>query len=70
VKRCCLTALRQCSGGRFFLLSRSRAFGKARARAAEKTQENKLPKYRGWGMAIRNAISKDFLPPSKPLDST
>ena len=52
------------------MLSRSRAFGKARARAAEKTQENKLPKFRGWGMAIRNAISKDFLPPSKPLDST
>ena len=31
------------------MLSRSRAFGKARARAAEKTQENKLPKFRGWG---------------------
>ena len=30
-KRCCLTALRQCSGGRFFLLFRPRAFGKARA---------------------------------------
>ena len=43
VKRCCLTALRQCSGGRFFLLFRPRAFGKARAQCCMQTRPADIP---------------------------
>ena len=42
-KRCCLTALRQCSGGRFFLLFRPRAFGKARAQCCMQTHIVDIP---------------------------